>query len=79
MKMIDKIKNYIYDPKMSVHIYKNKVNIVNYIEIEHFDSNKVIVSTDDGNITVEGKNLVVSKLLGNEILISGDIKQIELR
>ncbi|HHT38823.1 MAG TPA: hypothetical protein GXZ95_05410 [Mollicutes bacterium] len=78
MKLTERFKDYIYDRKMSIHIYENKVNIVNYNEISHFNSNKVVVVYDDGNIIVEGKNLVVSKLLDNEILISGKIKRIEL-
>lgn len=78
MKIFDSLTNYIYDKEMSIHIYEKRVNIVNYKEISNFNSNKIIVTYNDGSITINGKNLVVSKLLSNEILISGEIKQIEL-
>jgi sporulation protein YqfC len=78
MKIIDKLTDYIYDKDMSIHIYHNRLNIVNYKEISNFSSNKITITYSDGVITISGKNLVVSKLLGNEVLISGEIKQIEL-
>ena len=78
MKLIDKLTDYIYDKDMSIHVYENHVNIVNYNEISNFDSNKITVAYKKGTITISGKKLVVSKLLSNELLISGEIKQIEL-
>lgn len=78
MKILDRLTDYIYDKKMSVHIYEHKVNIVNYKEITNFNSNKIVVSYENGTITVGGNKLVVSKLMDNELLISGEIKQIEL-
>ena len=45
----------------------------------HFDSNKIIVYSDSGYITIKGKDLVVTKLLKDEVLITGLIDGIELR
>lgn len=78
MKILDKLSDYIYDKNMSIHIYENRVNIVNYKEISSFNSNKIVITYNNGSITVGGSKLVVSKLLSNELLISGEIKQIEL-
>lgn len=78
MKLIDKMTNYIYDKDVSLHIYEKKVNVVNYKEIASFNSTRIVITYDNGEITVEGKNLVISKLLSNELLISGEIKHIEL-
>jgi sporulation protein YqfC len=78
MKIIDKLTDYIYDKEVSIHIYHNSLNVINYKEISNFSNSKVTITYKDGTITVSGKSLVVSKLLGNEILISGEIKQIEL-
>jgi sporulation protein YqfC len=63
---------------MSIHIYENHVNITNYVEISNFSSNKLTIKYDKGIITITGRDLVVSKLLNNELLINGEIKQIEL-
>ena len=78
MKILDSLTDYIYDKEMSIHIYEKRVNIVNYKEISNFSSTKIVLTYQNGTITVNGKQLVVSKLLNNEVLISGEIKQIEL-
>ena len=60
-------------------IFNNKVNVVNYKEIGHFDSDKVIINYSNGSVVIKGNNLVVSKLMNSEILICGNIKSVELR
>lgn len=79
MGMIHKIRNYILEEDLKITIVENNVNIVNYTEIGHFDSSKIIVRHTNGNIIINGNNLVVSRLLIDEILITGTIKNIELR
>jgi sporulation protein YqfC len=78
MNIIERLSDYIYDNELSIHIYKKHVNIVNYKEISNFSTTKISITYEGGLITISGKNLVVSKLLSNEILISGEVKQIEL-
>jgi sporulation protein YqfC len=78
MKVLSKISDYVYEKGVEIHIYKDKVNIVNYIDISDFNNNKVKVKHSDGIVTIIGQKLVVSKLINDEILISGEIKQIEL-
>jgi len=75
----DKLKNYIMEDEFEIKIVKNKINIINYISIGHFDSNKVIVNGPINMVVINGDNLVVSKLLKDEILITGNIKTLELR
>lgn len=79
MKLINDLKNYIVDKELKINILKNKVNIVNYKNIDHFDLEKIIINHDEGIIIIKGDNLVVSKLLDDEILIEGVISNIELR
>lgn len=74
-----KIKNYFLENELKVIYFQNKVNIVNYESIGHFDSNKIIVRKQNGSIIINGTNLVVSKLLNDEILIDGKISNIEFR
>ena len=52
---------------------------MNYSDIGHFDANKVVVKTKLKDIIIKGNNLVVSKLLKDEILISGEFNNIEFR
>ena len=62
-----------------IRIINNKVDVINYKDIGHFDSNKVIINYSDGSVVIKGNNLVVSKLMNDEILIGGEIKGLELR
>ncbi|NLM62900.1 MAG: hypothetical protein GX190_01115 [Mollicutes bacterium] len=76
--MINWLRSYLLEEEFAVTILKNKVNVVNYTNIDHFDINKVIIKYNNGILKITGNNLVVSKLLNDEILITGDIKNIEL-
>ena len=79
MKLINGLRDYVYDNEFEIKVMKNKVNIVNYKEIGHFDSDKIIVNYLEGILIIKGNNLVVSKLMNDEILICGEIKALELR
>lgn len=78
MKMINKVRSYLLEEEFTVNIFKNKVNVINYTNIDHFDINKVVIRHSDGILKITGRNLVVSKLLIDEVLITGDIQNIEL-
>ena len=77
--MIKDIRNFILEEELEIRIYKNKVNVVNYTKIGYFDKNKVIIYSTDKKIIITGDDIIVSKLMSDEILISGSIKNIEFR
>ena len=79
MNIINGIRSYILDSDLKITIVNNKINIVNYKDIGHFDSNKIVVKVDSGEIIVKGSDLVVSKLINDEILITGNFNNIEFR
>ena len=62
-----------------MRVLSNKVDICNYDSIGYLDNDLIIINYDCGEVKIKGDNLVVSKLLDDEILISGDIKIIEMR
>lgn len=76
MALFDNIRNIVLEEDFKLIFKDNKVEIVNYKDIIHFDSDKIMVSYKDGNICVKGKNLVVSRLLKDELLIEGIILEI---
>lgn len=76
MKILDRLNNYINENMYKVIVTYNYVNIVNYREILDFDSNKISIRNDKGITCVIGKNLVISKMLEDEILITGNIDNI---
>ena len=79
MNIINGIRSYILDNDLKITIINNKINIVNYKDIGHFDSNKIVVKIDNGEVVIKGNDLVVSKLMNSEILITGDFNYIEFR
>ncbi len=72
------IKSYIDDDELKIIIQKDRVNIQNYDNILNFDSSKIIIIKDLEKISIYGNDLVTSKLMDEEILISGQILKIEL-
>ena len=79
MKPIESLREYVLEPNFSMTVLNGKIDIVNYLSIEHFDSNKVMIKCESVLIVIEGSNLVVSRLLKDEVLIIGKIKSIEFR
>lgn len=79
MSIVRRARNYLLDETFNMRVLKNKIDICNYDSIGYLDNDLIIIKYEDGEIKIKGENLVVSKLLDDEILISGDIKIIEMR
>lgn len=79
MGILKQFRSYILEEDFTFSVYPNKIDILNYDSIGHFDSNKVIIRYDKGTLVITGENLVVSKLMHDELLVLGNIKNIELR
>jgi len=76
--MFDKLDRYLTDKEYNI-IYKNNyLNIINYVEILDFNEYEISIKCDRGITKVIGSNLVISKMLDDELLIVGDIEKIEL-
>lgn len=75
--MLKDLRTYILENEFKINILTGKVDVVNYIEIDHFDDTKVIVRYDKGVVKIKGENLTISKLLNDELLILGKIKVVE--
>lgn len=78
MRLFNKLNNYINDSEYRVIIGNNYVNIVNYIKIIDFTSSAIRVENKYGKTIVNGSNLVISKMLDDEILIVGNINNISV-
>lgn len=77
MKLIDNFRSYLLEDTFSVNVYKNKVDIINYTSIGQIEGDKITVRYDGGTLSIKGQKLVVSRLLNDEILVTGIIKNIE--
>lgn len=79
MNPVKNLRTFLLEEQFKIQYQNGKLDIVNYREITHFDSNKIIISNDELSISIIGRNLVVSKLLKDELLIEGDLEKIEFR
>ena len=77
--MINRLKNYILENEFKMTILKDKVDILNYSDIDHFDDNKIMIRYNGGLVVIKGYKLIISKLLDDELLINGKVENIELR
>ena len=64
---------------MKIIILNSKINITDFDSRECFDDNKIILRKDKEYVVITGSNLVITRLVIDEILISGNIKIIEFR
>lgn len=78
MKLISKLDRYLEDKKYEIIIKENKVNIINFQEIIDFTINQIILKCENKIINIEGKNLIISKMLDDEILITGTINNVRI-
>ena len=58
---------------------KNTIYIENYKKLLIFDDEHILLETIDKRINIKGKNLIITRFYEKEILISGEIKDIEFR
>lgn len=78
MKIINKIDRYLENKNYEIIIKEHQVNIINYEEIIDFSINKISIQCNNKKIYIEGKNLIISKMIDNELLIIGDIINISI-
>lgn len=76
--MLKKINNYINDNEFILNLYKEKLHINNYIKLISLEDNYISLITNKNKIIIKGENLLVVKILDNELLIKGKIINIEV-
>ena len=68
----------IDDNSFKINYVNNSVNVVNYDKILEVTDEVIRIIKDNKIILINGNDLRLSKLLDNEILITGLIHKIEL-
>lgn len=76
MKLFNYLDRYIVDDEFKVIVMENYLNIVNYLEVLDFSSKEISIKYDRGIMIIKGDNLVVSKMMDDELLIRGNVKSI---
>ena len=73
------VMRYINDTDFQIVYINNELDVVNYDRINYMEDDKISLSYKAGTIVVLGDNLRVKKLLDNEIVIVGDIRNLDFR
>ena len=79
MKIINKINNYIFEKDYKIITTDKYINIVNYQEIINFSLNKIEIKCNNNIISIEGKDLIITKMIKDEVLIKGIIYNISIK
>ena len=78
MRLISKLDRYLEDKTYEIIIKENSINIINFKEVIDFSVNKISLRCDNKIINIEGKNLTISKMLDEEVLITGIIFNVRI-
>lgn len=76
--MLNKIKDYINDKEFRMTMFIDRIDIINYKKILSLEDERISFLTSKGRIIIKGNNLCLNKLLDDEILISGNVLNIEV-
>lgn len=76
--MFNSISNYINDKEFRFTVYENKIHIINFKRIITLEDNYISLLSQNKKINIKGINLILNKLLDNELLIKGEISNIEV-
>ena len=77
MGFIGRLSGYLTNDDYRVTILKKGIHIINYVEIVDFSSNRVIVRYKDGITTFNGNDLVISKMMDDELFVTGKLVSVE--
>ncbi len=73
MHIRENLTNFLYDKNYFISIYDNYIYVYNYFDLLLLTDIKIVLKLEKFNLTINGENLYISKLLPKEILIKGKI------
>ena len=73
------IRSYLLESDFKITMTNKNIDVINYEKIETVNSNNIVLKYKLGKIDIKGNNLVIKKLLNDEILIIGSINSVEFR
>ncbi len=78
MLMLNNIKNYLYDKKYFINLFDNYIHVFNYLKLLKFSNDEVSLQLEFFILNIKGNNLFITKMTNNEILIKGDVLELEI-
>lgn len=77
--IFNSLRNYVKDNSCKINIEDNQVHVMNYDKIVIFDDSNIVIKLVKKTLSVKGNDLIINKLMDDELLIKGSIKLIEIR
>ena len=79
MNIKNNIINYLYDKDYVLAMYDDFIYVFNYAYLESFNDKKISLKLSDRIISFLGENLTIKKITKEELLIKGNISNIEVK
>lgn len=76
MHIKDTLINFLYDKDYFISIYDTYIHVFNYKDLVSLTSKLVILKLDKFKLEIKGEDLFITKMMPNEILIRGVIKNV---
>lgn len=76
IKLVRVLSDYVNDKNFSIIYKNNRLDIINYSKILDFSDTKISISYFNNIYIINGTNLVISKMMEEELLITGNIESI---
>ena len=76
MNIKDNLINFLYDKNYFINVYENYIHLFNYQDLIILTDTKIVLKFDNFRICIKGCNLLITKMLPNEMLIKGKINNI---
>lgn len=76
IKLVRVLSDYVNDKNFSIIYKNNRLDIINYSKILDFSDTKISISYFNNIYIINGTNLVISKMMEEELLIIGNIESI---
>ena len=76
MNIKDNLINFLYDKNYFINVYEDYIHLFNYQDLIILTDSKIVLKFDSFIVTIKGCNLLITKMLPNEMLIKGKINNI---
>lgn len=76
--MLNKLTNYINNTDYKIVLTNSCIDIINYTKLISINKTYISILIDNKKIIIKGDNLLPKKILSNEILLTGNINNIEV-
>lgn len=76
MHIKDTLINFLYDKDYFISIYDTHIHVFNYKDLVSLTSKLIVLKMDKFSLEIKGEDLFITKMMPNEILIKGRIKNL---